>query len=88
MMDRMLAYLRHTYDIVILDTPPVLAIAETQILTSKADQTVMLVRWAKTPLKAVRASLDSLRQGGGTVIGIALTQMDERLFSKITSHNY
>ncbi|MDC7676456.1 GumC family protein [Asticcacaulis machinosus] len=85
-MDRLLTYLRHKYDIVILDTPPVLAIDETQILAAKADQTVMLVRWSKTPLKAVRAALDKLKQG--SIIGIALTQMDERLFSKITMSDY
>ncbi|WAC47017.1 AAA family ATPase [Asticcacaulis sp. SL142] len=81
-MDRFITYLRHKYDIVILDTPPVLAIAETQILTKFADQTIMLVRWAKTPMRAVKAALSSLRQTGGPVIGIVLTQMDERLFKK------
>jgi capsular exopolysaccharide synthesis family protein len=81
-MDRFITYLRHKYDIVILDTPPVLAIAETQILTKFADQTIMLVRWAKTPMRAVKAALSSLRQTGGPVIGIVLSQMDERLFKK------
>ncbi|OYW81657.1 MAG: hypothetical protein B7Z26_04760, partial [Asticcacaulis sp. 32-58-5] len=83
-MDRFVTYLRHKYDIVILDTPPVLAIAETQILTKFADQTIMLVRWAKTPMRAVKAALSGLRQTGGPVIGIVLTQMDERLFKKST----
>ncbi|MEM9964104.1 MAG: polysaccharide biosynthesis tyrosine autokinase, partial [Asticcacaulis sp.] len=77
-MDTLLAELRERYDTVILDTAPVLAVVDTRILARKADITVMLLRWRKTPRKAVAGALNLLADSGVRVGGVALTQIDVR----------
>jgi len=75
-MDSLLAEVRQRFDLVILDTAPTLAVSDTRILTAKADVTVFLARWRKTPEKAIVAALKTLDQAGAHVSGLALTQVD------------
>ena len=74
-MLRLLAELRRRFDIVLLDTAPLLAIADTRILAPHTDAVIMLARWKKTPVKAIQQSL-ALLSGRAYVAGVALTQMD------------
>jgi len=77
-MERLLDDLSNRFDLVLLDAPPVLAVADARVLATKSDAVVFLVRWRKTPEKAVRASLKLLEAAGGNVVGVALTQVDMR----------
>jgi exopolysaccharide transport family protein len=81
-MDRLLASLRANYDLVILDTAPVLPVADTRVLAPKADVLVFLARWRRTPQHAIESGL-RLFQGSGThIAGVCLTQMDMKQQSK------
>lgn len=75
-MSTLLSRLREDFDMVILDTAPVLAVAETRVLASKADAVMFLTRWRKTPAKAAEAALRTLEQSEATVAGAVLTQVD------------
>lgn len=75
-MDTLLTRLGQTFDLVILDTAPVLAVADTRILASKADTVVFLTRWRTTPQKAITNSLKLLNKAGAHVAGVALVQVD------------
>lgn len=75
-MAALLSKLREDFDMVILDTAPVLAVAETRVLASQADAVMFLARWRKTPAKAAEAALRSLEQSEATVAGAVLTQVD------------
>lgn len=75
-MTSLLNELRGRFDLVILDTAPVLAIAETRILASLSDAVVFLTRWRRTPGKAADAALRALEQSQAAVAGIVLTQVD------------
>ena len=75
-MDSLIQTLSLTFDLVILDTAPVLAVAETRILAAKADTVVFLTRWRATPRKAVGDSLKLLEKAGAHVSGVALVQVD------------
>jgi capsular exopolysaccharide synthesis family protein len=77
-MKSLMAALRQHFDIVILDTAPVLPIADTRVLASAADVVVLLVRWRKTPNKAAQAALRLLTSVNAYVAGAALTQVDLR----------
>jgi len=78
-MDRLLGELRNAFDLVILDCAPVLAVADTRVVVSKADCAVMVTRWQKTPIRAVRAALQQLNVSGATVRGVALNSVDRRM---------
>lgn len=75
-MLRLLQDLRQRFDVVLLDTAPLLAIADTRILAPHADAVVMLARWKKTPIKAITSALSLLQGRGVFLAGVALTQMD------------
>ncbi|MCR5876532.1 CpsD/CapB family tyrosine-protein kinase [Phenylobacterium sp. J426] len=72
----LLAKLRSQYQQVILDCPPVLAVADTRVIAKQADGVIFLVRWQKTPARAARLALDGLQSVGARVIGVALTQVN------------
>jgi exopolysaccharide transport family protein len=81
-MDRLLTDLRARYDLVILDTAPVLPVADTRVLAPKADSVVFLARWRKTPQHAIEAAFRMLSGTGAHLGGVALTQMDMKQQSK------
>ncbi len=75
-MDALLVELRARFDLVILDAPPVLALADARVLAQKADVTLLLACWRRTPKGAVRAALLELEAVGANLAGVALTQVD------------
>ena len=81
-MDRLLEELRRTYDLVVLDTAPVLPVADTRVLAPKADAVVFLARWRKTPQHAIEAAFRQLLGTGAHLGGVALTQVDMKQQSK------
>jgi Mrp family chromosome partitioning ATPase len=77
-MDRLLATARERFDAVIIDTAPVLPIADARLLLGKADASVFVVRWRKTPEQALRAALRLLPIDRVQLAGVALTRVDMR----------
>jgi capsular exopolysaccharide synthesis family protein len=64
------------YDLVILDLPPVFALAEAQVLARVADATLLCVRWSDTPRRVVAAAIGLLDQAGIRLAGTVLTRVD------------
>lgn len=62
------------YDLVCLDAPPVLAVSDAATLAELADQTVVVVRWMRTPRDFVTATLQRLRRGRAHISGVVMTQ--------------
>ena len=80
---------REHYDIIILDSPPVLAVVDSRVLSLMADATVMVVRWRRTPRVLVLQALKQLRVYGAKVAGIVITQANLRsLAASEGSHAY
>ena len=77
-MDRLLEELRGRFDVVLLDTAPILAVSETRMLAARADAVVLLARWRKTPRQAVERAIRELEAVGVFIAGVALTQVDMR----------
>jgi len=75
-MQKLLDELAEEYDLVLLDCPPVLAVAESRIICSLVQQTVLVVRWASTPARAAYSAIEQIEQCGGLVGGIALNCVD------------
>lgn len=81
-MEQLLTELSKTYDLVILDAPPVLAVADARAIVHRADAVVMLVKWRSTPRKAVESSLKILQAADAYIAGITLTRVNQRQQSK------
>ena len=52
---------RDVYDIVIIDSPPLLPIVDARYIAHNADAVVMVVRWAATSQTDLRAAVEPLR---------------------------
>jgi len=60
---------RNDYDIILLDGPPVLPVADARVLSAQADGTVLVVREGDTWRVDVTDALASLRSAGGKILG-------------------
>ncbi len=77
-MDRLLEEIRARFEIAILDTAPVLPVADTRVIAPKVDAVLFLAQWRRTPRKAVQNALRQLEVVGAFVAGVGLTQVDMR----------
>lgn len=73
-LDRM----RSRYDLIVLDSPPVLAVSDSIVLSHVADTTMFLVRWEKTPRPIVAGAIKLLRTNGGPIAGVVLSRLNAR----------
>jgi exopolysaccharide transport family protein len=72
-MQDFLADMCEIYDLVVIDTPPVMAASDACALGRLTDTTVMVVRWSKTPRETVMHSLRQLQRADAFVAGALLT---------------
>lgn len=74
----LIAHLSQRYDHIIIDSPPVLAVADTRILATLADRVIYLIKWNSTPRDAVRNGVKLLRSVGAPLLGVTLSQVNQR----------
>lgn len=72
----LIAALRAKFDFIVLDTPPVLTIDDSRVISAKADCVILMVRWRKTPARAAELALRHLDSVGANVIGASLSMVD------------
>ncbi len=70
--------LKARYDLVIVDSAPVLGIPETLLLSAQADLVVFVVRWGCTVRNSARRALEDLATAGAYIAGAVLTRVDVR----------
>ena len=73
-MRTILQQAKTSYDVTIIDTPPVLAVADVLGLASMVDGLVMVVAVAETSEAQVVDAADQLRASGGTLLGVVLNR--------------
>ena len=70
------ARLREQFDVVILDCPPILPIAESREIVALADYVLLAVRWRRTIDKIVRAAIRQLPARTLKRTGVVLNDVD------------
>jgi capsular exopolysaccharide synthesis family protein len=75
--------LKAKYDLVIVDTPPVMAVADARIIGRVVDKTLFVVRWDKTPRKVARAAVEQLRRADVDIAGVVLQQVDLKRYGRV-----
>ncbi len=79
-LTEMLAELALQFNVVVIDTAPVLGVAETRLITAGVECTLMLARWRDTSIKAAETAADLLIGADADVVGVALTRVDVRQY--------
>jgi exopolysaccharide transport family protein len=88
MMKQVLDALRSHYDWVLIDTPPILAMADTAVLSALVEG-VVLVLGAETATKpSVARAIDQVHGVGGKVIGVVLNKVNLERNSYYYSQHY
>lgn len=75
-MENLLETLKESFDYIILDTPPVQAVTDSQILSTKADGTILVVRAEKTKRESVQNAVNLLKKVNANIIGTVLNGID------------
>lgn len=70
--------LRQHFDLIVIDSAPVLAVADSLALAIRVDAVVMAARWDKTPISVVLKAAEALRRVNGQLAGIMLTRVDTK----------
>lgn len=84
----MVAELQRAYDVVVIDSPPLLKVADGLVLARVADSIIYVVRWDSTRHSAVAEGLDALSEMRLGVTGLILNQVDPKLAEKAYGEGY
>lgn len=75
-MTAFLEEMKKYFDYIVLDTPPVQAVADAQILSTKVDGTIVVVRAGVTKKNYVHDTINSLKKVNANIIGSVIHAVD------------
>lgn len=75
-MGRLIEVLKENYDVVILDTAPLQAVTDAQILSTKADGVILVVRADSTKKESVLQAKSLLEKVGANILGTVLNGVE------------
>lgn len=78
MMQTLINEAKQQYDIIIFDTPPVLAVTDAQILANIVDGTVLVVRSDKTEYEAAIKAKETLEKSSAKLLGTVLNDVEKK----------
>jgi tyrosine-protein kinase Etk/Wzc len=87
-MRKVLAEVREQFDIVLFDSPPLLAVTDAAVLSTMVDGTVLVVRMGSTATEAARRALAQLRAVHGRVLGFLMNDVNYKSSSYYGGYGY
>lgn len=84
-MQNLLDKAREVFDYVIVDAPPVLGMADSLLLSNRADGTLLIVANNRSSKQDVRAGLDCLEKSQGRIFGLVQNMVPAKT-SRAVSH--
>jgi polysaccharide biosynthesis transport protein len=76
---------RNEYGLILLDTPPLLVVADAHLLSAVTDTALLVVQWARTPSRLVAAARKMLECHSRCGVGMIASQVDMRQYLKYCS---
>jgi succinoglycan biosynthesis transport protein ExoP len=74
----LLRKLRTEFEFVLVDSPPLLSVADSRILATLTDAAILVTRAHSTPFDVVRRARSLLYQANARILGVALNDVDLR----------
>lgn len=87
-MKHLIEEMRGRFAYVIFDSPPVMAVTDAIVLSSKADGVVLTVHGGNTPRDLVQRAAEKLRQSNIPVLGALLNNLDLQQYGYTYKKNY
>lgn len=73
-LSEILEDLKSAFDVVIIDTPPILPVSDALVVASHTDGIVLVCRSGHTKIEALRRSAETLQRGAVRIVGVVLNQ--------------
>jgi capsular exopolysaccharide synthesis family protein len=77
-MSFLISHLKKQFDVIVIDSPPVLLTSDSVLLAPLSDGVVLIVKSGQMKREAVKKALEQLEIAQANVIGVALNQVDTR----------
>ena len=77
-MGEILKQLEEKFDIILIDTPPVLTVTDAVALSSSVDGVMLVAKIGKTKQAALLQAIEQLRQVNANIVGIVINDVDTR----------
>ncbi len=87
-MVAVMSQLRDSYDFIVIDAPPMLAVADAQVLTPLADLVIVVIEAGRVPRKAGEHMRELLRSTSAHVAGVVINDRTGRGFEYYGSYGY
>ena len=87
-MQNVLREAKEQFDVILFDSPPLLAVTDAAVLATMVDGTVLVVRMGSTARQAVRRALGQLKAVHAYVLGAVMNDVDLRRSSYYGGYGY
>ncbi len=77
-MKKMMEGVREAFDVILLDTTPVLAVIDAVIVSSLADSVVFLIKAGEVARKPFLNAVEELRRAKAKIIGVLFNELKAR----------
>src|SRR5690606_4379533 len=74
-LKQLLTELQKSYDIIVVDMPPIEPLVDGLALGSQLDGVIILAEWGETPLPLLADTVHSLRKSHAKILGAVLTKV-------------
>ncbi|MDT0167101.1 polysaccharide biosynthesis tyrosine autokinase [Actinotalea sp. AC32] len=78
-MHKLVVELRDEFEVIVLDTPPVLPVTDASVVATHADSVVLVVRHARTEREQAHAAVEALSAVGAPLAGAILNAVPTKL---------
>lgn len=80
-----LDYLRHRYELIVIDSPPLVPLVDGRALAELADRIILALAWDQTPGEVLSHTINLLSPVRDRILGTVLTQVD---LSRLQFYDY
>lgn len=77
-MSELIQDVKQRFDLVLVDSPPILGVSDASVLASEVDLTIIVVQHRKLPRNMLMRVKQAVENVGGQVIGVVLNNVDVR----------
>ncbi|MDZ4289229.1 MAG: polysaccharide biosynthesis tyrosine autokinase [Prosthecobacter sp.] len=77
-MSGLIADAKSRFDLVLIDSPPILGVSDASVLVNEADLTLIVCQHRKLPRHMLMRVKQTIENVGGTVLGVVLNNVDVR----------
>lgn len=85
---QLLEKLKHEYELVVIDSPPLGAVTDSLLIAERADEVIYVCRFNRAYRKHIRLYMKALRNGKNEVLGVVLNGLSPRRIEYYSNYRY